>query len=106
MARYIMDCFYPDSAEPDGYRSQSFPIMANSQASAIEEANWTAIWRKPTRFALRVVKTNNETIVFKSEQVNLASGKYYPKRESPDPNASHYSARSAEKSRRRLTGRS
>ena len=68
MARYIMDCFYPDSSEPDGYRSQSFAMMANSQINAIEEANWTAIWRTPAWFTLRIVKSGRETIVFRSEQ--------------------------------------
>jgi hypothetical protein len=72
MARYIMDCFYPDGAEPDGYISRSFPIIAENEIGAIEEAKWTAIWRKPTRFALRVVNRHGETVVFESERSAVA----------------------------------
>lgn len=79
MARYIMDCFYPDGAEPDGYRSQSFPIMADSRIGAIEEANWTTIWRKPTRFVLRTAKRRGETIVFKSDRAKDAKAATGPR---------------------------
>ena len=56
MTHYMMDCFYPDKAELDGYRKESFSVTAGGDSSAITEAKaLTALYPDAEFFKLRKI---------------------------------------------------
>jgi hypothetical protein len=53
MAHYLLECVYPDDNAPRGY-AETFPIEADDQREAIEEATRAAVDKRPFRFRVRI----------------------------------------------------
>lgn len=66
MSHFMMDCYFPDVTKPDGVTCDAVPIKAIDEHEAIAEAKRVAIWRKPVRFAVRVVSKAGGRTVFES----------------------------------------
>ena len=66
MAQFLMECLYPDDTAAGGYRSETFPIEANDQREAIEEATRTAVDKRPFRFRVRIVADGYNKILHDS----------------------------------------
>ena len=67
MSHYMVDCFYPDKGQSDGFRKESFPIKISSESEAISEAKRTAFGKKPHHFHVRAVARKGDTDIYRSE---------------------------------------
>jgi hypothetical protein len=67
MSHYMVDCFYPDKGQFDGFRKDSFPIKASNESEAISEAMRVTIGMKPHHFHVRAVALKGDTVIYRSE---------------------------------------
>ena len=67
LPHYMVDCFYPDKSQPDGFRTESFPIKVSDESEAINKAKRTAFGKKPHHFHVRAVGRKDDTVIFSSE---------------------------------------
>jgi hypothetical protein len=63
-----MDCFYPDSMQFDGFRKESFRVVASSESEAIKEAEIAAIVAKPHHFRVRAIARKGDTVIYRSDK--------------------------------------
>jgi hypothetical protein len=66
MAHYMVDCFFADSAHFDGFRKESFSVVASSDSEAIREASNGTIGN-PQHFHVRVVTGEGDRIIYHSQ---------------------------------------
>jgi hypothetical protein len=67
MSQYMVDCFYPNKGQSDGFRKESFPIKVSNESEAINEATRKAFGKRPHHFHVRAVGRKNDTVIFSSE---------------------------------------
>jgi hypothetical protein len=67
MSHYMVDCFYPDKGQSDGFRTESFPIKVSNETEAINEAKRAAFGKKPHHFHVRAVDRKDGLVIFSSE---------------------------------------
>jgi hypothetical protein len=65
--RYMVDCFFPDKDQFDGFRRESFTIKASSDFEAINVAKRAAFGRKSHHFHVCAVARKSDVIVYRSE---------------------------------------
>jgi len=54
-SQYMVDCFYADKDQSDGFRKESFPIKISSESEAINAAKRAAFGKKPHHFHVRAI---------------------------------------------------
>jgi hypothetical protein len=64
---YMVDCFVPDSAHVDGYRTIPLHIIATSDLQAISEAKNGALQYNPHHIHIRAVTRQGDRIFYRSE---------------------------------------
>jgi hypothetical protein len=67
MSHYMVECFYPDKGESDGFRKESFTIKGSSEPEAINTAKRTAFGKKPHHFHVCAVGRKGDVVVYSSE---------------------------------------
>ena len=67
MSQYMVDCFYPNKSQPDGFRKESFPIKGSNETEAINEAKRKVFGKRPHHFHVRAVGRKHDTVIFSSE---------------------------------------
>ena len=67
MSHYMVDCFYPDTGQSDGFRKESYPIKISNESEAINTAKRTAFGKKPHHFHVRAVGGKGDVVIYSSE---------------------------------------
>ena len=67
VSHYMVDCFYADKGQSDGFRKESFPIKISSESEAINKAKRTAFGKKPHHFHVRAMGRKGDVVIYSSE---------------------------------------
>ena len=64
---YMVDCFFPEARRLDGFRRESFSVVASSDDEAIREAETAALSKKPDHFHVRSVTSKGDQVFYRSQ---------------------------------------
>jgi hypothetical protein len=72
MPQYVVDKFYVEAEDPQGFRVDSERLTASGDQEAIEEAKHAASWQKPSHFMLRRAFHGAYSIIYRSPDSQAA----------------------------------